>query len=295
MTEKTLTADQPDDKSPLVSIGIPIFNEAKFLRASLESLLAQTYQNIEIIISDNASTDHTSQICSEYSNKYAKIKFHRFTENQGASANFDYVLEQSKGRYFMWAAGHDLWSDNHIAQCVQTLESHPTASLAFASTQWISETGDPHPNQTGWVDTRGLDPVARYFMVFWGNMNPILGLIRREYLATIEIKSTVGSDLLILTQLAALGDFVHADQALWSRREFRVETSYTDKLNRYKSSDYGLTTSFIDKHLPFARLPIELIKNVILSRLPTKIKTMILLMLIPALPVKYLSGRYLKG
>lgn len=295
MTEKTIDAKQAEADIPLVSIGIPIFNEARFLRASLDSLLAQSYQNIEIIISDNASTDGSNEICSEYANKHSHIKSLRFNENMGASANFEYVFKQSKGRYFMWAAGHDLWSDNYIEQCVKTLESHPEASLSFASTKWINETGDPHTNETGWVDTRGLDPIARYFMVFWGNMNPILGLIRRDYLATIKIHSTVGSDLLILTRLALLGNFVHADHARWSRREFRTEASYSDKLKRYKSAEYGLTKSFIDKHLPFARLPIELVKNIFSSSLQTRVKILILIMLIPALPVKYLCGRYLKG
>lgn len=289
----TIPSHKRVSSEPLVSIGMPIYNEAKFLSEALDSVISQTYTNIEIIISDNASTDDTQKLCEEYAAKHPHIQFHRQNTNLGATANFEFVVKHAKGKYFMWAAGHDIWSPNHIEECVAALEQHRGAAVAFATTEWIDAESQPHLNQTGWVDTRGRDPVARYFMIFWGNMNPVLGLIRRDYLTQITLRSVVGMDLLILAKLALMGDFIHAYQAKWYRREFREEQSYSEKLKRYKSSSYGLAKSFIDKNIPFARLPIELIKDVLFANVPKRIRILILLLLIPGLPVKYICGRYL--
>jgi len=126
-----------NDDHPLVSIGLPVFNEGRFIRQSLESLISQDYKNIEIIISDNASTDNTRKICEEVEREYSNIRYYRFDQNLGAVKNFNYVFECAKGKYFTWASGHDLWSSNYIRQCVKELEENKDAVIAFATTLWI--------------------------------------------------------------------------------------------------------------------------------------------------------------
>ncbi|MCC1495295.1 glycosyltransferase family A protein [Alcanivorax sp. 1008] len=272
---------------------MPIFNEARFIAEALDAITAQSYPNVEILISDNCSTDDTQRICEEYCRKFPHITYHRFAHNQGAAANFRYTLENSHGKYFMWAAGHDRWSTDYLEKSVAALELHPHASLSFASTTWIDGAGNSHAKSTGWSDTRGLDPVARFFTVFWGNMNPVLGLIRREYLQPENLKDIVGTDLILLVGLALRGDFIHAEGPSWNRREFRSETSYKQKLQRYNNNDYKLTHSFFDKLMPLARLPLSLIGAVTHSQQPRSVKTLILLALIPCLAVKYFCGKYL--
>ena len=93
---------------PLVSIGLPVYNGDTSLRAALDCLLAQDYPNIELIISDNASTDTTPKICEEYSQNENRIKYFRSKENHGAIWNFNRVFELSAGKYFMWAAYDDI-------------------------------------------------------------------------------------------------------------------------------------------------------------------------------------------
>jgi len=286
MTKKVL-----ENESPLVSIGMPVYNEAAFIKESLASLLAQDYQNLEIIISDNGSTDETFSICREYARLDSRVSYYRFDNNVGASKNFISVLERASGKYFMWAAGHDLWSDNLIPEAVQVLESHPDAALAFASAVWIDANGDVFGRESGWTDTRGMDPIARFFTILWGNMHPVLAVIRRSYLCEIpRIHSCAGSDLIILSELAIKGDFVHAAKATWSRREFRGLESHKEKIKRYKNKEYKLITSSIDKLFPLLRLPLELMRVVIRSDLKWLEKLIVLAALFPAFVARYVSG-----
>lgn len=111
--------------APLVSIGVPVFNSETTIKAALDSLISQTYSNIEIIISDNASTDLTTDICREYALRDDRIVFFQQTENLGVTHNFDFVLKASRGEYFMWAAGDDVRSKDYISINVKYLIDNP--------------------------------------------------------------------------------------------------------------------------------------------------------------------------
>jgi glycosyltransferase involved in cell wall biosynthesis len=97
-----------EKKVPKVSIGMPVYNGEPFIREALDSLLAQTFTDFELIISDNASTDGTEAICREYAAKDDRIRYVRQPENRGALANFQFVLDEAVGEYFMWAAADDI-------------------------------------------------------------------------------------------------------------------------------------------------------------------------------------------
>lgn len=279
---------------PMVSVGVPVYNEAKFLRSSLEALVTQDYENIEIIISDNGSTDETPDICREFADKYPFVSFHRFKENSGAANNFNHVFNCSSGKYFMWAAGHDRWSSNYIGKCVDELEGHSSAAIAFGSCCWIDEVSEPYNKYSGFSDTKGLVLLARYMTVIWGNMHPILGLIRSSFLAKDPMLPVVGADLIMLTDLVIKGDFLHASGAVWNRREFREELTYEQKLKRYQSKEYFLTKKKIDKVFPLMLLPFRLISVVWHARLRFTEKLMVSGLLILTFPFKYISARRAK-
>lgn len=271
---------------------MPLYNEAHFIEDSLNSLFAQDYPNLEIIISDNASTDETVNICRKLVGMRANIIIHTFPSNQGAADNFRHVLNAAKGKYFMWASGHDLWGSNLISECVALLEVLPTAVLAFGSSHWIDENGQLLSKFSGYTDTRGMSLIARFFSVFWGNMHPILGVIRKSALDKARpVASTVGADLILLSELVLQGDFVHALNAQWQRREFRHESSYAEKLKRYRSSEYGLARSLIGSYFPLLRLPLELVRNVMHSNLGLVEKILSSLALLVSLPVRYIAGK----
>ena len=110
-------AAAPD--TPLVSVGIPTYNRPEGARRTLNAIAAQTYQNLEIIVSDNASPDRrTEEAVADIVARDARVRFHRQATNLGPSGNFQFVLGQATGRYFMWAADDDDWDAHFVERCV---------------------------------------------------------------------------------------------------------------------------------------------------------------------------------
>ena len=281
-----------DIHQPLASIGLFFHNESHFIRESVESLLAQDYSNLEIIISDNCSTDDSETICEEAIAGDSRVRYERLDRNIGAAANSIRVLEAARGDYFMWASGHDLWSPDMISKCVATLEEHPDAAIAYATSKWIDIDGSQIGKESGWYDTRGMDPMLRFFFAFWGNLHPVLGVIRTRYLRDVpKIHSCIGADQILLTDLSLRGDFIHVPNTTWSRRQPRKEESHKDKIKRYKSDEFGQTGTWIDSRLPLFRLPIEQIRSILRCSLGLFKKLAMVCALVPAFLVRYLAGR----
>ena len=103
------TADRPR-----VSIGLPVYNGENFLEFALDSILGQTFQDFELIISDNASTDATESICRRYAAKDSRIRYYRNPNNQGAAQNYNRVFALARGEYFKWAAHDDVCKPNYL-------------------------------------------------------------------------------------------------------------------------------------------------------------------------------------
>ncbi len=280
-----------ENKSPLVSIGLPIYNEERYLSETLDSLLAQDYRNIEIIISDNASTDKTQEICKDYSIRFPKIHYTRFESNMGQGVNFNKVLVESNGEYFMWAAGHDMWSPNFITTCLNKLSHNSNAIVAVPSCRWIDENGEIIEKRSGFSDTRGMELIARYFTMFWGNMHATYGLMHTDIIKKWPVRKIIGEDLILLTYLSLQGDFVHAGKALWSRREFRFEKSYAERLQRYKKGDQKVAKTLINKTFPFVQLAYYLLVTVFQAKIPLFTKMLISFLLFPSIVVRYFSGK----
>ncbi len=282
----------PPHTTPLISIGMPVWNEERHIAASLAALCSQDYGNIEIIISDNASTDRTLEICQEYAARDSRIRVEALPANIGATANFTRVLEEAQGSYFMWAAGHDLWSPNLLSACAKALDGNKGACLAFGSSQWIDPNDVPTEKTVGWTDTRGMHAAGRFFTVLWGNMHPIMGLFRATDLrACMPFKNLAGGDLVILSQLALRGDFVHAPAAVWQRRDVHLEASYDDKLRRYARPSVAIVKTPLSARFPLMQLPMELMATVWRANLPMRDRLGILMALIPTLPLRYLIGK----
>ncbi len=192
----------------------------------------------------------------------------------------------------MWASGHDLWSPNFVCGCVAALESSPEAAIAAASCTWIDADGNVIEKESGCYDTRGLGSLRRFFFAFWGNLHPVLGLIRMEYLRNVpKIHECVGADQILLTDLALRGDFLHVPEASWCRRQPRQEESHRDKIERYTGSEFQFGGNWIDRRMPLMRLPIEQLKIVVRSRLRLLDKIVLITAILPAFALRYLDGR----
>ena len=130
-------------KPPKVSIGMPVYNGEKFICKALDSLLSQTFSDFELIISDNASTDTTEDICREYAAGDSRIRYVRQKKNQGPLANFQYVLDEAIGEYFMWAAADDSWEQVCVERWAYWLDEDRDAVLVFSNMKIFShQSGD---------------------------------------------------------------------------------------------------------------------------------------------------------
>jgi len=118
---------------PLVSVGLLSYNRDKLIGLAIKSLLAQSYPNIEIIISDDASSDTSPVIAKTYARKHPSIRFYQQNENLGIPENSHFVLQKAKGQFFMWASNDDTWNKEYIKELVQLLIKHPGASLATSN------------------------------------------------------------------------------------------------------------------------------------------------------------------
>ncbi|MDW8209092.1 MAG: glycosyltransferase family 2 protein [Chloroherpetonaceae bacterium] len=139
MTVKEAT----DATRPAVSVGMPVYNGQKYLRQALDALLGQTFRDFELIISDNASQDATGAICQEYASRDPRIRYFRQERTSSAQENFNFVLRQARGKYFMWAAADDLWNARYIEALYETLESDPACVCAQGEHQVIDAEGNP--------------------------------------------------------------------------------------------------------------------------------------------------------
>lgn len=229
-----------DVARPLVTIGVPIYNEERYLAGSLDSLLAQDYENIEIIISDNASTDGTPQICAEYVAKDPRVRYHRNDTNVGSFENFNHVLELARSEFFMWACGHDLRHPSQVSRCVEIMLEDPRIVLCYTQMIWIDGNGQPlEPMQKGqdYVDTRGLElSLLRINVVLWGlhGGHPTYGLFRTQALKKTPVFThLVSPDMALLIELAAIGRFAYIPDVLLSVRRGENHDNWPVYLSKY--------------------------------------------------------------
>lgn len=126
----------------MVSIGLATRNGARYIREALDSLLEQTYGDFELIVSDNASSDETPKICREYAARDRRIRYFRQSENIGALLNYNFVLKEARGNYFMWASDDDIWKPTFIERCVGILGKEPDVIVAFSAFEDFDDYGN---------------------------------------------------------------------------------------------------------------------------------------------------------
>ena len=126
-----------------VSVGLPVYNGEKYLDHALRTLVSQTHEDLEIIISDNASTDGTRRICEEYAARDPRIRYYCQPVNRGGSYNHNFVARQATAPYFRWYSADDWMAPDCIEQCVTVLDSEPDVVLAWATPTPVYD-GDPY-------------------------------------------------------------------------------------------------------------------------------------------------------
>lgn len=207
--------------TPLVSVGLPVYNGARFLPQALDSLLAQSLDDFELIVSDNASTDDTAAICADYARRDERIRYIRQNKNIGAPRNWSFVATVARGWYFKWASCNDRCPPQMLACCVATLESRPEAVLCYGRTCLVDEdTGEEYPYE-GDVAIEDRCPSERFTHLLRALQlnNAQSGLIRLAALRQTGLdRPYPAGDLPLMAELALRGAFVLLPEVLLYRR-----------------------------------------------------------------------------
>jgi glycosyltransferase involved in cell wall biosynthesis len=216
---------QQDTPAPLISIGMPVFNAGRWLAQAIESVLAQTCADYELLISDNGSTDDTAAIIQHYLRADSRIRWHRFRINQGLTANWNIVAREARGRYFKWLSGTDRMAPDLLARGVAVLEARPEVVLVFGRTRWIDEDGHPMSMcelDFAVGDVRPCDRFLRQAVNLSVNNQINAGLVRTQSLRRTRLLADYpSSDLVLMAELALQGPFVLLADELFQRRAGR--------------------------------------------------------------------------
>jgi hypothetical protein len=249
----------------LVSVGVPVYNGEKYLAETLDSLLAQSLTDFDIVISDNASTDRTREICLSYQSKDRRIRYFPNDRNIGAAPNFNRVFELSCAPLFHGGACDDLYEPLFLERCIEALERDPGVVLSHARTKLIGDAGEPlffDQEQNCYVDSYGefrgtsgdvmqpqpphiaesASPARRFRDVLWrmGWALPLSGVIRREALLRASPYGNYsGSDKVLLAELALQGRFHEVGEELFAKRIHRGCTHYKSTRERAKHESTG--------------------------------------------------------
>lgn len=241
-----------DGMEPPVSIGIPVRNGGSMIYGALDRIAKQTYGNLEIIISDNSSSDETAKICLDFALKDSRIKYYRQNTLINALDNFHFVLDQSSSQYFMWAAHDDRWSFNYVEVLLRKMIACPQASIAF------SDVAIFHDHQR-WeaAEVQPYDFELDHSIGYWrkiihreyirnGYLH-IYGLIRKQALSGYYWPATeIGADRPMIYYLSCRGSFVRAEGTI-----FFCYKPLKPKTQKQKSIVYSLKSLGL---FPYVRL-----------------------------------------
>ncbi len=211
---------------PRVTIGIPVFNGERYLARTLASVLGQTYEDLEVVISDNASTDRTAEICRDAGTGDRRIRYRHNESNLGAAANYNLLVREARGEYFKWSPHDDLLDHACIERTTAGLDAHPDAVLCYSGTLRIDDVDRPLGpeilDRLAVTAARPHERLQQLLSSLWTfpRCNAVVGLIRTAQLRrTRMIGPYASSDKVLLAELSLLGTFVRVEELLMLRRE----------------------------------------------------------------------------
>lgn len=239
--------------TPRVSIAVPVYNCERYLARSLDSLLGQTYGDFELVISDNASTDGSEEICRHYERLDRRVRYIRRTDNIGGPGNFRYVWSECRGEYHKWSTADDYWAPGFLGAAVALLDAQPDVVLCHPRAQLVDSAGvkiEDYDEPLHLVD----DSPRRRFNQLLQTIrlcNAHLGLIRRAAMARTRLIGTeLNSDTHFLAELTLYGKFsllpeimffrrFHPQSSSWKRDDDSHQETYYDPGRKDKRGMHG--------------------------------------------------------
>jgi glycosyltransferase involved in cell wall biosynthesis len=227
--------------TPRLTIGLPVYNGERYLAEAIDALLGQSYKDFELIISDNASTDGTAEICQRYARQDARVRYIRQPKNIGLAPNHNAVVEQAQGELFKWAANDDLYARELIERCVDALDEQPDVVLAHSWTALINGSGTVTRAYEYPLSTSSPRAPERFrSLLFDSGGDDDYGVMRTAALRRTAMKESYHhADRTIIAELALYGRFYQVPDWLYFRRDHpeRAERSHPTVRSRCANMD----------------------------------------------------------
>jgi len=228
---------------PLVTIGVPAYNSGRFIGATLDCLLAQTHQNIEVVVSDNASTDDTQEIVRRYARLDGRVRYSRSDTNVGAAGNIRRLAGMITGQYFKLTNSDDIVDPEFVAQCVEILESCPDVVLACSMSRLIDMDGNALRNYSDDMHVCESSAASRFARIVLRIRltNSLQGVGRSDVLRELFLRhgSYDGADMVMLAAVAARGQIHQIPRVMFHRRIHAWSASA-------KAGDHEATQQYLD-------------------------------------------------
>jgi len=237
-------------RTPLLTIGLPVYNSERYLEQSLDSLLNQSFGEFRLIISDNASTDRTGEICQDYARRDQRIDYFRNSTNIGLSPNFNRVFELSDSPYFKWATADDYWAPSMLEKALAIMESDTQVALCYPKTILVDADGNnPRPYEDN-LHLISDNPRERFTQLLEQIhlSHQHLGVSRASMIRrTRMLGKHVGSDINFLAELALYGKFYEIPERLFFRRFHKLSSSWarTDRKHQEKRYHSSITSRIV--------------------------------------------------
>ena len=236
---------------PLVTIGIVMFNEERYIAQAIESVLQQSYKNIKLIISDNCSTDASYGIAEKYLQNDNRIELYRQEKNEGPVFNFEFVLQKINSPYFALLGAHDLLLPDYIQSAMDWVQREEIA-LVYPEGRFIDQDGNQLENITDDYDTTGMPIDQRFVKIAtnWYNGYVIHGVFKTKVIKKLPVENIISPDFLMILLTNLYGTIKKLPEIGYERRVVRKETS-SDQHERhiregiYRHSEYNPYGKFI--------------------------------------------------
>jgi len=231
--------------APRVTVGLPVYNSEEFLAWSLDSLLAQTYRDFVLVISDNASTDATADICLRYSRIDPRVRYFRNDINIGNPRNFNRVFALTQTPFLKWSTADDFWAPTFLERAMEVMESQPNVALCYPQAVLVDASGG---NPQDYDDVLHLvqdDAVSRFIQLLETIKlaHQHLGVIRTSMLRRTHLLGLhIGSDINLLAELTLYGKFVEIPERLFFRRFHKDSGSWKRGDREHEARRYHAST-----------------------------------------------------
>lgn len=223
------------NRVPTISIGLPVYNGEQFLAGTISRLLAQDFEDFELIIVNNASTDSTDDICRDFAQRDRRIRYYVNSTNIGASPNWNRTFQLARGEFFKWAMHDDECHLSFLRLCLEThRNAPPNTALVFPKANVIDGEGKTQFTLDEPVASSSAHPHKRLAMVLYHIVyaNALWGLIRSDMLRRARPAGSIEADLVLVVDLCLQGLLVQIPEVLYGLRRYERNATEINRTER---------------------------------------------------------------